>query len=225
MPAPISIIIPTLNAEAQLPSCLNALLEGLEAGLVRELIVTDGGSQDATGATAQAWGAEVLHGPPSRGGQLRRACAAARGEWLLILHSDTVLQPGWSSQVQAHLAHPEWAAWFRLQFDTGGLAASIVAGWANLRSRFGMPYGDQGLLISAALYARAGGFPDQPLMEDVVLARALSGKLMGLPVTAVTCADKYRRQGWVRRGARNLWLLMRFAGGADARVLAQSYRR
>jgi len=225
MRAPISIIIPTLNAEDRLPTCLDALMEGLEAGLIRELIVSDGGSSDATGATAQAWGAEVLHGPPSRGGQLRRACAQARADWLLIVHADTVLQKGWSTQVRRHLAHPERAAWFRLRFDQGGLAARFVAGWANLRSRFGMPYGDQGLLISNALYARVGGYPDMPLMEDVAIARALKGKLAELPVDAITSAEKYARQGWIKRGARNLWTLLRYAAGADATRLADSYRR
>ena len=225
MRAPISIIIPTLNAEDRLPSCLNALMEGVEAGLVRELIVSDGGSTDATGATAQAWGANVLHGPASRGGQLRRACQVARADWLLVVHADTVLQAGWTDHVRRHIAHPERAAWFRLQFDETGVAPRIVAGWANLRSRFGMPYGDQGLLISAALYARVGGYRDVPLMEDVALARALKGKLTGLPVTAVTSAEKFRNQGWVRRGARNLWTFARYVAGADAARLADGYRR
>ncbi|MEW9919377.1 TIGR04283 family arsenosugar biosynthesis glycosyltransferase [Marimonas sp. MJW-29] len=225
MRAPISVIIPTLNAAEQLPRCLNALMEGLEAGLIRELIVSDGGSTDATGATAQAWGAEVLHGPPSRGGQLRRGCAAARADWLLILHADTVLQPGWAEALRAHLGHPQRAAWFRLSFDNGGLAGRVVAGWANLRSRFGLPYGDQGLLISSALYAKVGGYPDVPLMEDVALARALKGKLTGLPVIAQTSAEKYVRQGWIRRGARNLWTLIRYFAGVDVGRLAASYRR
>ena len=75
MRAPISVIIPTLNAEDVLKPCLESLMEGLDAGLIRELIVSDGGSTDATGATAQAWGADVVHGSPSRGGQLQRGCA------------------------------------------------------------------------------------------------------------------------------------------------------
>lgn len=225
MRAPLSVIIPTLNAETTLPQCLAALMEGLEAGLIRELIICDGGSSDATGATAQAWGATVLHGPPSRGGQLRQGCAAAQADWFLVLHADTVLQPGWTRHVRSHLAHPDLAAWCRLQFDQPGLAARTVAGWANLRSRFGLPYGDQGLLVSAALYARVGGYADVPLMEDVAMSRALKGKLRGLPVTAVTGAEKFVAQGWMRRGARNLWTLVRFFAGADAQGLAAEYRR
>ena len=225
MRAPISVIVPTLNAEQRLSACLAALMEGLEAGLIRELIVSDGGSQDATRRVAEAWGATVLEGAASRGGQLRRGCGMARADWLLVLHADTVLAPGWSKAVGAQLAHPERAAWFRLRFDRGGLAAALVARWANLRSRFGLPYGDQGLLISAALYARVGGYQDVPLMEDVAMARALRGKLVPLDADAVTSAEKYVAQGWLRRGARNLWTLTRYFFGTDAATLAADYRR
>ena len=222
MRAPISVVIPTLNAEPSLGRCLRSLMEGLEAGLIREVIISDGGSRDATGALGQAWGAEVLHGAPSRGGQLRRGCAAARGEWLLVLHADTVLAEGWTRDVGAHLQDGE-AAWFRLAFDGGGTAAALVAGWANLRSRAGLPYGDQGLLVPRRLYDAVGGYPDQPLMEDVALARALRGHLRGLPVTARTSSQKYRRQGWLRRGARNLWTLTRYFAGVSPQRLARSY--
>lgn len=224
MRAPISVIIPTLDAEAALPRCLAALVEGLEAGLIRELVISDGGSADATCAVARAWGAEVLTGPPSRGGQLQRGCAAARGDWLLILHADTILAPGWTQAVAAHLGAEE-AGYFRLRFDSGGLAAWMVAGWANLRSRAGLPYGDQGLLLRRSLYYAVGGYPDQPLMEDVAMARRLRGVLRCLPATAVTSAEKYRRQGWLRRGGRNLLTLARYATGADPAALARSYRR
>ncbi|MGB3243286.1 MAG: TIGR04283 family arsenosugar biosynthesis glycosyltransferase [Sulfitobacter sp.] len=224
MRAPVSVIIPTLNAQGVLRPCFDALLEGLDAGLIRELIVSDGGSVDATCVTAQAWGAEVLQGPASRGGQLRRGCAVAKGEWLLVLHADTVLAPGWAKEVQAHLDSKE-PAWFQLAFEGGGLPARLVAGWANLRSRFlGLPYGDQGFLIPHALYQAVGGYPDQPLMEDVAFARALRGRLKGLSVTAVTSADKYRKQGWLRRGSRNLWRLCRYFAGASPEVLARGYQ-
>lgn len=224
MPAPISIIIPTLNAADTLGGCLGALMEGLDAGLIRELIVVDGGSSDATGAIAQAWGAEVILSEPSRGGQLRVGCKAAKGPWLLVIHADTVLSEGWSAPVKAHLETGK-AGWFALRFDARGLAPSIVAGWANLRSRFGLPYGDQALLMPRALYDQIGGYPDQPLMEDVAIARALRGHLVGLDANAVTSARKYRAQGWIKRGARNLWTLGRYLTGTAPEVLAQAYRR
>ena len=225
MRAQISVIVPTLNTEGSLGACFSALMEGLEAGLIRELIVSDGGSSDTTGAPAQAWGAEVVHGPASRGGQLRRGVDAASGEWLLIVHADTVLAQGWSGAIAAHLAHEDQAGWFPLAFDQRGMAAGIVASWANLRSSAGLPYGDQGLLIHRALYDAAGGYPDQPLMEDVAIARALRGKLRKLDGLAVTSAAKYRAQGWLRRGGRNLWTLIRYAAGTSPETLAQAYRK
>ncbi|UWR38676.1 TIGR04283 family arsenosugar biosynthesis glycosyltransferase [Sulfitobacter sp. W074] len=226
MRAPISVVIPSLNAAAALPACLAALVEGLQAGLIREVILSDGGSADGTPQLAESWGGEVISGAPSRGGQLRRGCEAARGEWLLVIHADTVLAPGWTDAVQDHMARGAGAAgWFRLRFDQRGPAPRLVAGWANLRSACGLPYGDQGLLLPRALYDAVGGYPDQPLMEDVALARALRGRLARLEGIAVTSAEKYRRQGWLRRGGRNLWTLMRYAMGTSPDALAVSYRR
>lgn len=222
MRAPISVVIPTLNAAPQLAACLAALIEGLEAGLIRELIVSDGGSSDDTTTLADAWGAQVVVGPASRGGQLQRGVAAAQGRWLLVLHSDTVLQEGWSAVAGEHLQSSDKAGWFRLRFDRGG---RLVAGWANLRSRLGLPYGDQGLLVSRSLYDAVGGYADQPLMEDVAMARSLRGRLVRLDAVAVTSAAKYRQQGWIRRGGRNLWTLARYACGVSPARLADSYRR
>lgn len=221
MQAPISIVIPTLNAEATLGGCLEALLEGVEAGLVCELIVSDGGSTDQTCDLADAWGAQVVTGTASRGGQLRRACAVARGRWLLVLHADTRLAPGWSVTVARHLETGQ-AGWFRLGFDKGG---RVVAAWANLRSRMGLPYGDQGLVLPRGLYEAVGGYQDIPLMEDVAMARALKGQLRAIDVLATTSAERYRRNGWLRRGARNLWTLMRYFAGAKPERLAAAYRR
>lgn len=222
MPAPLSIVIPTLNAAHGLPGCLAALMEGLDAGVICELVVSDGGSLDETARIADAWGAQVVTGAASRGGQLRRGCAAARGDWLLILHADTVLAPGWTGAVAAHLSNDD-AGYFRLRFDRGG---RFVAAWANLRARlFGLPFGDQGLLISRALYHSVGGYADMPLMEDVAMARALRGRLRALDAVAITSAARYRRDGWVRRGARNLWMLARYFAGGDVDMLARQYRR
>ena len=221
MRAPISVVIPTLNVAQSLPATLASLVEGLEAGLIRELIISDGGSSDETLALVQAWGAEIVTGPASRGGQLKRGCDMAAGAWLLILHADTCLSPGWSSAVRDHLTTQK-AGWFQLQFDKGG---RLVAAWANLRSRMGLPYGDQGLLLPRTIYESVGGYQDIPLMEDVALARALKGHLDQLDAHAVTSSAKYRAQGWTKRGARNLWLLLRYFSGTSPEKLAKAYQR
>lgn len=225
MRAPISVVIPVLNAGDVLAGCVGALMEGVEAGLIRELIVSDGGSNDATRQIAEEIGALWVSGAPSRGGQLRRGCAAAKGEWILALHADTQLQAGWSDVAAAHLQRSE-AGYFKLAFASGGVPARIVAGWANLRSRvLGLPYGDQGLLISRAVYQEVGGYEDMPLMEDVAMARALSGRLRALDARAVTSAQKYEKAGWLRRGGRNLWTLLRYFAGVPVERLAAQYRR
>lgn len=226
MPAEISVVIPTLNAGEELAACLEALFEGLHEGLIRELIISDGGSSDQTLAIAEEAGARVVTGAPSRGGQLRRGCAEARGGWLLVLHADTRLAPGWARAVSEHLAQAKAGpACFQLSFRADGFAARWVAGWANLRTRvFGLPYGDQGLLTPRAVYEAAGGYPDQQLMEDVALARALP-RIAVLPIKAQTGAERYQRAGWARRGARNLWTLTRYFCGAKPEDLARAYRR
>ncbi|MFV0515061.1 MAG: TIGR04283 family arsenosugar biosynthesis glycosyltransferase [Jhaorihella sp.] len=227
MPAEISVVIPTLQAAAGLPGCLASLVEGLGGGLIREVIVSDGGSRDETAAIAQAAGAVVVIGAASRGGQLRRGCAVARGRWLLILHADTVLSPGWAQVVGDHVADPQSGpAHFRLSFRAVGFRPRLVAGWANLRAAlFGLPFGDQGLLLRREDYDGAGGYPDQPLMEDVALVRALQRRIVALPVRAATSADRYDRDGWLRRGARNLWTQARYFAGTDPETLFRSYPR
>lgn len=225
MRAPLSIIIPTLNAAGDLPGCAAALFEGLEAGLIREVVISDGGSTDTTKSVADSLGAVWIAGPASRGGQLRRGVPLAEGEWLMFLHADTRLAPGWADAVLQHMATGD-AGYFRLAFDRGGWRARAVAGWANLRSRvFALPYGDQSLCLPASLYESVGGFPDQPLMEDVALARALRGRLREMHGTAVTSARRYEEGGWLRRGARNVLTLTRYLLGADPARLARSYRR
>lgn len=222
MSAPISVIIPTLNAASHLPGCAAALFEGVQEGLIRELIVTDGGSEDETEAICEELGASFLKGSASRGGQLAQGCDAATGSWLLVVHADTQLAAGWTSAAREHIRSHK-AGWGTLKFDFDG---NWVAAWANLRARlFGLPYGDQALLLPKSLYAAVGGYPDQALMEDVAIASRLSGKLCAAGFVAVTSAEKFRRNGWLRQGARNLSLLLRYKFGADPDKLAAQYRK
>lgn len=227
MRAPLSVIIPVLNAEAGLPATLGALGDGLKAGLIRELILSDGGSGDGTRAIAEAAGATWIEGAAGRGGQIARGVAAARGDWLLVLHADTVLVEGWAEAVLAHISdHKQEAGYGQLAFAAEGLRPKLVAGWANLRARlFGLPYGDQAMLLPAALLAEIGGYPELPLMEDVALARALKGRLRPLSLKAITSAQRYETEGWFRRGAKNLSLLLRYLCGADPSRLERAYRR
>ena len=228
MSAPVSVVIPTLEAAERLGPCLAALTEGLGEGLIRELILADGGSSDEIAEIADAAGARLVAAPRGRGTQLAVGAGVARGDWLLFLHADTVLAPGWAAAVRGHIQNGGGkAGYFALRFDASGLAPQLVAGWANLRAAlFGLPYGDQGLLIGRALYRSVGGYPESPLMEDVALARRLGrGRLARLGAAAVTSAERYARDGWLRRGWRNLTTLALYFLGISPDRLAERYGR
>ena len=224
MRAPISVIIPTLNAQDSLPSLLSSLYEGAEASLICEVIVSDGGSSDETCKIADQSGAAIVKGHASRGGQVARACSTAQGNWLLILHADCILPKGWSDIVRSRLANKQIAFFFKLGFKSTHLMARVTENWANLRSMLlGLPYGDQGLLISKQQLTSMGGYPDQPLMEDVAIALKLKRHMRMLPVTVLTSALAYEKNGWLRRGAQNLFYLFRYLRGASPEELSKSY--
>lgn len=225
MPARLSIIIPTLTAGDALPATLDCLLPGVAQGVIGEVIVSDGGSVDQTLELADDAGCRIVSGAPGRGGQMARGGAQARGDWLLFLHADTHLPPGWVGAVCTHMEREE-AAVFALSFRSEAAMARLVAGWANWRTRvLGLPYGDQGLLISRRLYDAVGGFSELPLMEDVAIARALKGRIVMLPETVSTDARRYTQRGWVRQGTRNLWTLTRYLAGVDPTKLARAYHK
>ena len=228
MTAPLSVVIPTLDAADRIGPCLGALSEGLMSGLIHELIIADGGSEDGIAELADALGARLVTAPRGRGRQLAAGARAAHGDWFLFLHADTVLPPGWVEAVRAHIdAGPQRAGYFALRFDTPGPMARLVAGWANLRAAlFALPYGDQGLLVSRLLYRQSGGYPEIPLMEDVALVRRIGQRrLTRLRATATTSAARYAAEGWLRRGWRNLTTLALYFLGVDPERLARRYAR
>ena len=226
MRAPVSVVIPTLNVSADIGPLLSTLLDGMNDSLLCEVVLADGGSTDGVERLAEVAGCLLVRSELGRGRQLAAGVAAAQGPWLLVLHADSVPQPGWIGAVRAHLEHPNRAGYFALQFDQGGAAARAVAGWANLRSRlFGLPYGDQGLLISRDLYSAVGGYREIPLMEDVALARRLRGHLHPLAARITTSARRYQDEGWLRRGTHNLTTLAMYLAGVSPDRLAARYSR
>lgn len=227
MPAPLSIVIPTLDAADTLAATAEALLEGVTSGLIREVVISDGGSTDETLTVARELGAVLVEGEPGRGSQIARGVFASHAPWILVLHADTALTAGWSDEVRRHIhGDTGLAAYFKLRFDVEGFAPTMIAKGANWRSSaLGLPFGDQALVISRRLLKQIGGVPEIPLMEDVVLAQRLKGRLVALNAEAITSAERYRRGGWTRRSARNLLTLARFKLGASPEDLSSGYRK
>jgi rSAM/selenodomain-associated transferase 2 len=226
----ISVIIPTLNAQETLGATLAALVPAVVDGLVREVIVVDGGSTDDTERIVDIAGATFVTAPKGRGGQLAAGARAARFPWLLFLHADTVLQPGWEREAQTFIERIDSgrrepsAAAFRFALDDSGMRARLLEKLVHLRClTLRLPYGDQGLLLPVGLYRSLGGFKDMPLMEDVDFVRRLGARrLTFLRSEAVTSAERYRTGGYLRRSLRNLMCfslyLLRVPPGVIARL-------
>lgn len=217
----LSVVIPTLNAAAGLPATLDSI-----SGVPREIIVADGGSCDDTLDIARRFGCRTVAAPRGRGSQLSAGVAAAKAPWLLLLHADTRLAPGWAEAAAQHMAaHPDKAGYFRFRLDDDAPAARRLERAVAWRCRvLALPYGDQGLLMAASLLRAVGGIRPVPLMEDVDLVRRLGrGRLVALASEAVTSAERYRRHGYLPRSACNLVLLGLWFAGVPPRLLARLY--
>jgi len=219
----LSVVIPTLNAAHGLGHTLDCL-----DGLVGEVVVADGGSGDNTVALAEGRGARIVRSVVGRGAQLAAGADAAAGDWLLFLHGDTRLGPGWADAARQFMAadgNDRRAAVFRYALDDDAPAARRLEAVVRWRCRWlGLPYGDQGLLISRDFYDVLGGIAPMPLMEDVDFVRRIGRhRLVILEADAMTSAVRYQRGGYWRRPLRNALCLGLYFLGLPPRRLVRLY--
>ena len=220
MAGPISVIIPTLDSARHLPRALAPLVDGMQEGLIREVIVSDGGSRDETLEIADAAGCTLISGEAGRAKHLLNGIARAKGKWLLVLHPQTSLARGWTEEVALFLQFNEArkrAATFKLAFDDKSAKGRLF--WARLRANvMKLPHGDQGLLISRFLYDGLNGYRDVA-HEDIDLVRRIGAKrLVFLETEAVTSADKYR---YAPSPAESVGMMARYFLGADPVEMAK----
>lgn len=225
----ITVIIPTLNSQATLAATLECLIPAAVQGLVREVLIADGGSKDATLKIADGFGATTICAGIARTDQLNAGAAQARFPWLLFVNPDCVLDAGWEreadqllARIDAQLCDPT-AAVFRFALDDYGLAprtTEFLARWSA--TLFGFGHSQQGLLIPRALYTEAGGFKSLPLLESVDLTRRVGRKhLMTFRSAVVENATQMRQHGYMKSLVRYYGCLLLYAFNVPANRFAK----
>jgi rSAM/selenodomain-associated transferase 2 len=222
----LSVIIPALNEAAGIRDTL-APLQALRAR-GHEVVVVDGGSADGTPELARPLADRVIASERGRARQQNAGAAAAAGGVLLFLHADTRLPDGADMLVLDGL-RAAGRGWGRFDVRLSGAhpMLRVVERMMGVRSRLtGIATGDQAIFVRRDWFARAGGFPEIPLMEDVSLTATLRG--MGRPMClrerVVTSSRRWEERG-VWRTIVLMWRLrLQFALGADPARLAERYR-
>ena len=194
------------------------------------VVVADGGSTDGTLAVAVT-SAVIAAGSKGRGAQLALGAShSGAADWLLFIHADNELPREWKASAEQHISrHPNSVGYFRYRANAKGFWPRFMDFWVGMRCQWwGLPYGDQGLLISKEMYDAAGGYPAQSLFEDVALIDAIKdqfGRTALRPLKGHMHIDvsKYKHEGIWTRGRKNLKLLKAYRRGEDIETLTQKY--
>lgn len=224
----LSIVIPLGRSHPLLDRCLAALALGC-FGVDAEIIIATPAAEEISKARPDA-GIRVVKAPLGRGACLSAGMREARGEWILVLHADTVLSNGWQRILLEFMemhAGRDVAGYFRFRQDSPSFKSRCIEAFVAMRcALFALPYGDQGLLIRKSFYERIGGYRiDFPIMEDVDIVRRIGRRrLKCLDATAVTSAERYQH-GYARRVLRNARCLVLYFRGAHPSQILQFYER
>jgi rSAM/selenodomain-associated transferase 2 len=190
------------------------------------VIVVDGASEDETREIAGPLADRVLAGPVGRGPQMNAGAAVARGEILFFLHADTVVPEGFAAAIVAACRNAIGGR-FDVALSAPGVAFRLIEAAINLRSRWsGVFTGDQGLFIRRDVFDKLGGFPEQPLLEDLVLSRAMRrhGPVAPLRQRLHTSARRWQLHGIVHTIALMWWIRTLYFLGVSPGRLARLYR-
>ncbi len=227
--ARLSVVVPTLQRGAELRFWLREWRGWLWPG--DEVIVVRGfGPGETRPPEVMEEGVRYVSAPKGRGLQLNYGALQASGSILLFLHDDTGLPGQFPYLVRRATREPEMAlGCFRLRFSPSTRSLDLIAGWANVRTRwFRLPYGDQALFCRREVFERVGGYRSRYLMEDVELARACGkvGNLTILEECAETSPVRYQSLGVLRASLRNhATLALHLLGVREERLYAWYYRR
>lgn len=222
----ISIIMPVLNESANLQRAIDSTRPSDNI----EVIAVDGGSTDDTCQVAAALEVQVIASPAGRSRQMNLGAAAATGDILLFLHGDSRLPLGFDRLIRQVMSEKEApiAGAFRLGIDAPQVSLRWVERGVNWRSQVcQMPYGDQGIFLSAKVFKEIGGFPDLPIMEDFELMRRLRqrGKISIIQQPVMTSARRWLQKGILKTTLINQLMVIGYLGGVSPARLVELYRR
>lgn len=200
MAARLTIVMPVLNEARGLAESLQALAPLRARG--HEVIVVDGGSDDASAGLAAPLADRVLHAPRGRAVQMNAGARAASGDVLLFLHADTRLPAAADEKILSAMQEHFWGR-FDVEIDGRHPLLRVVAAAMNLRSRLtGIATGDQAIFVRREAFP---GFPEIALMEDIALSRALK---RGGPPACLRNRVRTSGRRWESRGVLRTILLM-----------------
>jgi rSAM/selenodomain-associated transferase 2 len=221
----LSIIVPVLNEEA----VIRRFLEHL-AGVARgsEVIVVDGGSLDNTVAIAEEY-FPVVASPAGRARQMNAGAELASGDVLWFLHADCALPESSCAEIESAMDDPDVAGGcFRLRLPARGLAYRVCDDLGNLAvDILRLTCGDHGIFVRRDAFDAVGGYPDVPIMEDLILSRKLrkAGRLVQLRSYVTAAPRKWERNGPYRTTGIYVLLIALYMLGAPMHVLARIYKR
>lgn len=221
----VSVIIPVLKDLEVLAELLDRLRPTRDV----ELVVVAGEAPDAQMRDlhlrhpAVTW----LESPPGRAIQMNRGARCAHGRWLLFLHADTRLAPGWLAELQRLDDEANCVGGsFRFELDSAAVMARVIERGVALRVRWlDLAYGDQALFVRRSVFERLDGYREMPLMEDVDLVRRMrqEGRLAHSRLAARVSARRWERDGWIRRSVENVTLVTLYGLGMSPDRLAGMY--
>jgi rSAM/selenodomain-associated transferase 2 len=221
----LSIVMPVLDEAARLPLALAALAPLREQGA--QVIAVDGGSRDGSAAICSEGADIVLASPRGRARQMNAGARLATADGVLFLHADTRLPTDALSRVRLALQSHAWGR-FDVAIEGRSRWLPLVAALMNTRSRWsGIATGDQAIFVRRAAFDAVGGFPDQPLMEDIELSRRLrrhAGRGACLRDKVVTSGRRWDERGAWRTIALMWRLRLLYRLGVPAERLAAQYR-
>ena len=217
----ISIIIPAWREGAKLAEQVS-LFTGVSKA---EVIVALAEGDDETEEPGE--GVLVVRSIKGRACQMNAGAKIATGENLLFLHADTKIDPASLVEVRKVLSEKNVTGGaYRLRIGGGGLLLKLVSATANLRSRFfELPYGDQAIFMRREVFERLGGYPDVPLLEDVMLVDKIkrAGRVVMIPCYAETSPRRWEKEGVFTVTVKNLAIIIAYRLGVSPSRLAGWY--